>query len=164
MPFWRYEDNSASKIHLVGTCYKCLRTFASIISQPWWERIWVVQEVVLSPNAILNIGRHQVLLSSFLSACRNWRPHERTCCNALGTLWHGRFDEIWMPLLAKMPIVEGLAQVIEDHGTNRLEPCSLAVFSQKRKATDPRDHIYAITGLSKILPTDNRLDLRPTTG
>lgn len=54
-----------------------------------------------------------------------------------------------MPLLAKMPVVEGLGQVIEDHTTNRLEPYSLAVFSQRRKATDPRDHIYAITGLMK---------------
>lgn len=149
MPFWRYGGNSARKIHLLGTWYKCLRTLASIISQPWWERIWVVQEVVLSPKAILNIDRHQVLLSSFLSACRNYCAHDNTCCNAWSRLWHGRYDKILVPFLDKMPVVEGLGQVIEDHATNRLDPYSLAVSSQKRKATDPRDHFYAITGLMK---------------
>lgn len=149
MPFWGYRGTLVTKIYLVGAWYKCLRTLSSIILQAWWERIWVVQEVVLSPNAILNIGRRQVLLSSFLSACRNWHPHERACCNAWGRLWHGRYDKILMPLLAKMPVFEGLGQVIEDHVTNRLESYSLAVFSQKHKVTDPRDHFYAITGLMK---------------
>lgn len=48
-----------------------------------------------------------------------------------------------------MPVVEGHGQVIVNHVTSRLESYSLAVFSQKRKVTDPRDHFYAITGLMK---------------
>ena len=72
VPFWRYTEEAAANVCFVGTWYKCLRTLWSIISQPWWERVWVIQEAVLSPKATLNIGRHQVALSSFFPATRSY--------------------------------------------------------------------------------------------
>ena len=159
MPFWRYRETPAANIYLVGTWYKCLRTLLSLVSQPWWERIWIVQEAVLSPNAILNLGRHQVLLSSFFPAARNYAVHCEGCCKVWTWLWHGRSDDIFLPLLPKMRLVKGLGRVIDDYAADRLVPILLALLSQERKATDPRDHFYAITGLMKNPIT--RLPLGP---
>ena len=148
MPFWRFREMSATKVYFVGTWYKCLRTLLSIISQPWWERIWVVQEAVLSRNAILNIGRHQVLLENVLSASRNYAAHSRACCQTWAVPWHGQ-EEISLPFIAKMRVVRDLGRVMTEYAANRLVPIQLALMSRDRKATDPRDHFYAITGLMK---------------
>ena len=149
MPFWRYRETSATNIYLVGTWYKCLRTLLSLVSQPWWERIWIVQEAVLSTTAILNIGRHQISLSSFIPAARNYAVHCEGCCKTWIWLWHGRSDDIFLPLIPKMSLVKDLGRVIDDYAADVLIPVKLALLSRERKATDPRDHFYAITGLMK---------------
>ena len=149
MPFWRYREAAAANVYVVGTWYKCLRTLVSIISRPWWERVWVVQEAVVSPTAILNIGRHQILLTSVFLAARYYRAHILNCCLIWIRLWHGTADEIFLPMTLKMRLVTDLGQAIEDYATNKLVPISLALLSQERKAFDPRDHFYAITGLMK---------------
>lgn len=148
MPFWRFRGTSATNVYFVGTWYKCMRTLLSIVSQPWWDRIWIVQEVVLSPNAILNIGRHQVRLKLFLSASQNYATHSEACCRTWVGLWFGR-EEISLPFLAKMRVVSGLSRVMTGFAANTLVPISLALMSRERKASDPRDHFYAITGLMK---------------
>lgn len=148
MPFWRYREIAAADLYFVGTWYKCLRTLLSLVSQPWWERVWIVQEAVLSPNAIVNIGRHQVFLSLFFPAARNYIEHCESCCVTWTRLWHGRCD-ISLPLGLKMRLVKDLGNVISNNAAGRLVPVSLALLSQRREATDPRDHFYAITGLMK---------------
>ncbi len=148
MPFWRFKDTSATSIYFVGTWYKCLRTLLSIVSQPWWERIWIVQEAVLSPNATLNIGRHQVRLEPFLAASKNYAAHSEACCKIWIGPWAGQ-EEISLPLLAKTRMVTALGRVMTERAANRLVPIRLALMSRERKATDPRDHFYAVTGLMK---------------
>lgn len=172
MPFWRYRATAAAGVYFVGTWYKCLRTLLSLVSQPWWERVWIVQEAVLSPNATANISRHQVLLSSFLTAAKNYRAHCESCCVTWTRLWHGRCDDILLPLLPKMRLVGELGKIISNNTIGRLAPISLALLSQERKATDPRDHFFAITGLMKHPFTqrplgpvpDYRLDLKQLYG
>ena len=149
MPFWNTRESDAGHIYCVGTWYKCLRTLLSLVSQPWWERIWIVQEVMLSPNASVNIGRHQTLLSSLFIAARNYAVHCEGCCGAWTALWHGQSHDIFLPLIPKMRIIKDLGKVINDSADGKLVPISLALLSQERKATDPRDHFYAITGLMK---------------
>ena len=146
MPFWRYTEEAAANVCFVGTWYKCLRTLLSIISQPWWERVWVVQEAVLSPNALLNIGRHQILLSCFFPAVKNYHVHNRTCCQIWSSLWHGMHDELMM---SKMSVIMHLVKVIIDYANNKLTPIRIVLLSWTREAADPRDHFYAITGLMK---------------
>ena len=148
MPFWASKQTAVTSIYCVGTWYKCLRTLLSLVSQPWWERIWIVQEAFLSPNAVVNIGRFQIFLSSFLTAARNYSVHSEGCCKVWVQLWHGK-EEICLPLLLKMRTVKDLGKVIDDGAAGKLVPISLATLSQERKATDPRDHFYAITGLMK---------------
>lgn len=149
MPFWRYRDAASAKIYLVETWYKNLRTLLSIVSQPWWVRVWIVQEAVLSPNAILNIGPHQVRLSSFLSAFMNFEAHSSSCCNRWTHMSHGQLDEISRLYISKTPIVRDLGNLIDAYAANNLVPLRLALSSRNRKATDPRDHIYALSALMK---------------
>ena len=148
MPFWNYKQSGAINIYCVGTWYKCLQTLLSLVSQPWWERIWIVQEAFLSPKAIVNIGRFQIFLSSFFAATKNYFVHCEGCCKDWTWLWHG-IEQIFLPLLNKMQIVMDLGRVIDEGAAGELAPVSLAFLSQQRKATDPRDHFYAITGLMK---------------
>ena len=48
-----------------------------------------------------------------------------------------------------MRVVSDLGRVMTRFAANTLVPISLALMSRERKATDPRDHFYAITGLMK---------------
>lgn len=140
-----------------------MRNLLSLVSQPWWERVWVIEEAVLSPNAIVNIGRHQVFLSSFFSPARNYLVHCKSCCHTWTRLWHGRCGDILSPLRR----VRELGNIISKNAAGGLAPLSLALLSHERKATDPRDHFFAITGLMKHPITqrpvgpvpDYRLDL-----
>ncbi|CZR52815.1 uncharacterized protein PAC_02692 [Phialocephala subalpina] len=31
--------------------------FASLLSRPYWERVWILQEIIVSPNAIIQVGK-----------------------------------------------------------------------------------------------------------
>ena len=48
-----------------------------------------------------------------------------------------------------MRIVSDLGDVMDEYATNKLTPGGIVLLSWRRKAADPRDHFYAITGLMK---------------
>ena len=56
---------------------KALNIFAF---KPWFDRIWVIQEYVLAPEATMFYGPIAVSVSMLIRAAQNWAVHTRKCC------------------------------------------------------------------------------------
>lgn len=87
---WRaFLANAKFKVRLCRFWYASLRLLSIILSRPWWKRVWVVQEVVLTPATTVHYGTNRGSLSSFLYAARNYQKHANEYCLLFSRLWHG---------------------------------------------------------------------------
>lgn len=120
-----------------------------LMERVWWQRIWTVQEVAVARNVVLVCGSHRIewsstvqIVSSFVRAIKlavvspQWRE--------LG-LETASFD----PLLQVLGLQ--LESGPEHHIWRREQPApdllDLAYDLRERKATDPRDRLYALASL-----------------
>ena len=142
--------------------YKSRWMLLGILTQPWWKRVWVVQEVSLSTSAeatLLHISHHELPLSS----CDNFPPyddkHSITCCRGLYRLAWGYKSTLNRTMDASYS-VKTLSEVLRCH-KNETFGMGVAydVFSFRR-AADPHDYIYGFLGLMKDLPSDLKADYR----
>jgi Heterokaryon incompatibility protein (HET) len=61
-----------------GSIMKALDAFAS---NAWFDRIWVIQEYVVSPAATVFYGPISVSVTTLVRASQNWVVHTQKCCN-----------------------------------------------------------------------------------
>ncbi|KAF8849133.1 hypothetical protein BDZ45DRAFT_810221 [Acephala macrosclerotiorum] len=57
-----------------------LEGFMALVSSSWWNRLWVVQEYVLSPQAIVICGSLSAPMQMFSAAMENAAKHGGGCC------------------------------------------------------------------------------------
>ncbi|KAJ4185086.1 hypothetical protein NW767_013044 [Fusarium falciforme] len=50
-----FEDDSGSTAHI----------FSELLTRPWWNRLWSVQELALPPKVIVQCGRHRIPWANF---------------------------------------------------------------------------------------------------
>ncbi len=43
--------------------YRVMALFVGTLTRPWWKRVWIVEEAILSTHAPLRIGTHQFVLA-----------------------------------------------------------------------------------------------------
>lgn len=121
---WEQEDdtlasNTSSKWKAVHWLY----------SRPWFTRIWIIQEVAFSP-AVMYIGGYQVGWSEVVAAA-HWLSRKQYTTNPNEEQYYHR---VWEnSLAASRPGVP--------FGTHFV---SILTF----QASNPRDHVYALLGLS----------------
>ena len=120
-----------------------------LLSEPWWDRLWVLQEVGLGQNPILHHGHTSTPFSTALFAIN--------MLEARGHLWNtaGQFEAKVGPF--NNPEVYGSRT--NDHLTNPpvttstprrqhfVNFATLLVACRFRSATDPRDKIFGLFGL-----------------
>ena len=146
MPFFKVIGPEA-----IGPCpvWLCsLRSLAAILNCPWWTRIWIVQEAMLSTRATVHIGEYQAPLSLFLNFRRSIVEHESDCCGIeeLQNLWYGRLDTSTSLLHAGNRLDELRARD-DDRLDGRIILLDALYISSSRQASDPRDHVYALHGV-----------------
>ena len=144
MPF--FKITSAAEIDLATVWYDALRTLSVIMTRPWWTRVWIVQEAVLPPKATVHISKLEVPLSQFRNAAHNLDKHRTGCCSSWDDLWHGYYD-IWVPLNRPAQYVVQLDEMMKRKVAVTIGQAFQ--LSQTRKASDPRDHVYALDALIK---------------
>ncbi|KAL1865485.1 hypothetical protein Daus18300_007130 [Diaporthe australafricana] len=113
----------------------------------WWSRIWVLQEVMLSPNPIVTCGGAALPFEAFVhldDVRRGYvRPERRELDNAQGP---SRF------LIRPNAFQNVLTDYPEEKPKARAGATSLAEYAwlvDQFGATDPRDKIYGLLGLAK---------------
>ena len=124
------------------------KALAAVLRRPWFWRTWIVQEVVLNPNVELVLGRNTL----------TWRELE-TVVEVL----EGPLEDIYeldqAVSAAELPFSRinrirrrHKEMVVPGHGLmseHDPELLDLLLMSRSLGATDPRDKLYALLGLSK---------------
>ena len=145
MPF--FKVTGPDTIEPCPTWAASLRVLSIILSRPWWARVWIVQEVVLSTQATVHIGGYKVPLSLILDAMTSSQKHALDCCGSWDLLWE-RYREIHVSILDSRKKIIGLADLI-DLQASGITLMDALIISATREASDPRDHVYALQGLLK---------------
>jgi hypothetical protein len=119
---------------------------------PWWSRIWVVQEVAVATQIQIVYGGVSAPWSIFTSAASKYMEHSSTWCE-----WKLPRDEIKVLLDCCNCVLDvegsrdGRVQRLKGnvlpagHGKQTLLPLLRKI--RDRKASDPRDKVYALLGL-----------------
>ncbi|KAE9375993.1 HET-domain-containing protein [Stipitochalara longipes BDJ] len=100
-----------------------------ILSSSWFERIWIIQEVVVSKSPIAIIGTHQLEWDNIRVAAAWW--------------FRQGYINIIPTELILQPLQTGVCR-----SSNGLPMLELLYHGKKFQATDPRDKIFALFGLS----------------
>lgn len=126
-------------------------------ADPWWERMWIVQEVVLAQTVTMIMGPWSVPWGRFAQAATVALNDELFSSFAEATLPTGEFAHLW-PVIAGFQRVQGLGMIrliVRGlgvwNGRGRGEVISLLAFAFQYKATNPRDKVYGILGLLKTM-------------
>ena len=115
--------------------------FRDFLMQPWWGRVWVIQEVAVSSRATVVIGESELEWSSVY--------------HAIGPI---ASDPIVVQLGSTRSLVKGLNSLTTIVNIEALRvrvkegslpPISTLVAANQSAATDPRDLVYAFLGLAK---------------
>ena len=115
--------------------------------QPWWDRVWTVQEFVRAKNVFFQCGSRLLKSSIFREFCENIRFHGRTCCISHSYYRDIRSSEFKVSLNQILSQYLGLMDM---HDENHALSFPEVVSSfRNRKATDPRDKIYGMIGLGR---------------
>ncbi|KAK0618877.1 heterokaryon incompatibility protein-domain-containing protein [Immersiella caudata] len=130
-----------------------LRAIAEIQSCPWWSRVWVIQEALLSPDPIIRCGAQTLSMESFMvldDIRRGWhRPSQ--------TYHHSAINTITNLSLALRNPFSGIVTYWPDARIRLLNPtpssspstlAEWAYYLSDFQATDPRDKIYGLLGLA----------------
>ncbi|KAK0646928.1 heterokaryon incompatibility protein-domain-containing protein [Cercophora newfieldiana] len=137
-----YHKNGPILPKSVKLHHRCTHGILSLISQPWWSRIWTVQEAVLPSRSTVQYGSLQMGWDVFAAAARNVRQHlALKCC-----------DVNWSPRCrAHRPPIASFHQKVSalvDRQSNPLPLENLLRSFRDRTATDPRDMVYGMLGLA----------------
>jgi hypothetical protein len=54
-----------------------------LFESPWWSRIWVIQETILPPEAVMVYGSISASWQMFLGASKAIDTHTRGCCSSM---------------------------------------------------------------------------------
>lgn len=145
----RASESFAKEIHLGS-----VRAVSQVLSVPWWTRIWVVQEVSLAKDVIVQSGPEHI----------TW---ERFCTVVDHVLQHKIFGNSGQNLyIAEYQSLKGLRQTTSTGNLLARGPASynllrLSYTFRRRQATIPDDKLFALYGLVNDELDPSALDLRP---
>lgn len=124
---------------------RALQGLAELLSRPYWERVWIIQEIAKATVVEVRCGKLQIDLNGILYAATR----------------HTGLSERHRTLLAA--IFEFRAQ--EQRKAGRMPLIQAILTSRFSLATDERDKVYALLGLAEdstdLVPTPDYEQLEP---
>ena len=159
-------------IHPLSTRSSSCFLVERLFSQPWFQRIWVLQEVGVSKRATAFCGRHYINLSELALFCKvindsvvfssvdvessdGFSLALGRIIGTFGTTGSWLEEQPLLPQLLSGPINSILA--LKEDGVGFVLHTSRAFL-----ATDPRDHVFALLGhpiVGNIIEPDYALTL-----
>ena len=120
-----------------------IRPLVSLLGRNWFSRVWVVQEVALAQEGVVQLGKRTAPWEWFVKAARKYRDH-LTCCAAVISPFNDvkETDEF---LALKNSLADVLA--LDGKVLQKLSLHTALRLFYVRQATDPRDKVYGLLGL-----------------
>jgi hypothetical protein len=112
--------------------------YGDIATRPFWTRMWIVQEVVLSRNPIIMFGDNEVPWDSFADSSWILDQVVRDIFPEISTELHG---------LANMKTIQTIREIYKLGFQVSL--CDLLACLRGTRSTDPKDMVYGLLGLVK---------------
>ncbi|KAG6356277.1 hypothetical protein INS49_015664 [Diaporthe citri] len=106
-------------------------SFRSILQRPYFERAWIVQEIVLSENVLVMCGKHRITGDELYNGLLGYK-HRRAIPNRAALIGNS-IEDLW----------DNLGRYCLDEIINKL---------LHTKASDPRDKLYSALGLHQNCP------------
>ncbi|KAI1504978.1 hypothetical protein F5X99DRAFT_405613 [Biscogniauxia marginata] len=155
LPFFKKDDEFAYPA--TQTWIQSATKLVEILEADYWNRAWILQEVVLAKDPVLYYGPHIMSFESFVRAQQFFDIHYNICCAKWGNDAQQKQFTWWTKIYHGLQKFRNLAQLrksLEPANLNQ-ETASLRSLSNilitgigRRKATDPRDLVYGILGLA----------------
>ncbi|KAK7997463.1 hypothetical protein PG989_005503 [Apiospora arundinis] len=123
----------------ISTCVNSLQQFLSL---PWWNRMWTLQEAVLPRDVSFICGSSEITLGDMDRAQDNYNEHGITAVLPPYPEDHGSTIFVLGHLSVSVMVIAQLREV----GDKR-DIVHALLSCKDRRATNPRDKIYAVLGL-----------------
>jgi hypothetical protein len=121
-----------------------------ILERPWWDRVWVIQEIARSRNVVFQSGNASASLNSMYATVKH-SPDE-----VMGALHH--------KALAVLQAWNKPGNMGNNTHEQKLDLLDYLQGFRHCEATDPRDKVYALVSLAAdISPGTFRIDYTLTT-
>lgn len=105
-----------------------------LLNRPWWTRIWVVQEVAVAQDVLVQCGKSTVSWDILRKAYAG-PPSVSSLCSS-------NSEQTLTKVFQKLDIIREIIS-----GGRRIELLDLMAGYRYCQATDPRDKIFALMGL-----------------
>lgn len=135
-----YENTSAIQV----TSYDGSTALDDIFDRPWWQRMWVLQDVALSQKARLVCGLGSLPWpngSALEPALKKIEAFNSKSNQVRNRYWTRPFRQGFDHLLQTLRIQYHAAS------SSRPSLLELVKLTQTRECTDPRDRVFALIGL-----------------
>lgn len=145
-----FDPQSTQRVFYPSMLWRhSVKALVDLLEQPYWSRIWIVQEILLAKSARFRYGEHTAPVQLVKDACRGFAEHYLSCCNKivsseadLHTCQWGRLINAFLSIDSFMTIPDKVHELeLQDLLIPRLS---------FRNATDPRDFVYGVLGLVGI--------------
>ena len=145
LPFFEGAKDSNPSFQITHRWEQLMRALQHLTALPWWNRVWILQETVLSARALVRFGNLVLSWSTVTAAGDNLARHYNTCCERhLGRLPFA--DE--NTLVEFRGVVRGLDMLRDGRDKGMKTSLSqLLRATLTREATDERDKVYALLSL-----------------
>ena len=152
-----YGSSALSKSQVV----EHVKPLVNLVSRGWFQRVWVVQEVALARQAVVQIGARMVPWTWFADAARTIGSHLDCCASIIRPLMNDNHGDYLLSLRACFANILAVEAQAKKPGLSLHE--ALRLF-YARLATDPRDKIFALLGLlgpdARLVQPDYTADAR----
>ncbi|OQV09929.1 hypothetical protein CLAIMM_14002 [Cladophialophora immunda] len=130
-----------------------------LLTNPYWSRVWIVQEIVLGKRVRIYFGRHIIAFETVVGAARFMAKHYYGCCyQHCAANANNRWSNIFS-ILGSLNHIADFEKMRTACGTRDVTQLSKTLLAgiDFREATDPRDQIYGLLGLAPDQRDDDLL-------
>lgn len=115
------------------------QAISALFSRPWWERAWVRQEVALNYSPTVFCGAASCPFTTLAAAAEAFANLDQS----------GGFvpDTIRQPFYRQAQLLAGIKAKTRN-GSRFTDLAICLVLSRASKATDPRDKVFSVIGLT----------------
>jgi len=123
--------------------------------RPWWERLWVIQEVALGQNVVFQQGTAELTFDELLNAYETTVSYYSEHLSGFQYGSYGNDDD-FIELFRSALVLEQARRLFQTYsaGNNQrgnqyaiMTWMTIANLLRVRKATDDHDHLYSLYGL-----------------
>ncbi|KAF2831779.1 HET-domain-containing protein [Ophiobolus disseminans] len=139
--------------------FEALRRMMQPPFTPWWSRIWVIQEVTMKREVFIVYGTISVPIQLLASAARTYMTHSSSCCATFFSKLPKDQAKVLDDCCSRILGIDELRTVQEIRKTEW--GADDATFSERsplldllrkfrdRRASDPRDKVYALLSMAR---------------